>query len=507
MAAGKQYKNVYTILEKVKKGEIDSYYKNDAGLFGKINFYKKPDLIKPHMHYIDERRLENIMDAHLFDTNKIKEGYEKFTKSTGFKKLQDDQKPDFNAYVNKFKENYRNFPKHMPRDIFKMYYNQIDKLDFEERDEKNYTKYKFLERANNPVGKIMSEHSSLKSAIYARNIMSYFINRLTVMDYVDAQKSEDIKNGLDGQSEFDNDSVDKSLDKMLDNKEAKDQLDKAMQDAQDLCKEMDQNIDNETQEKMFDAANRDGGSEAGKLSPDYIRKIAAKLENITFSMGAFKEKIKKLLDKSTSYFSANTKTIHEDIFNSDNIAGLDEYEMLHPKLRKIFMEDVTIKDTKSVGKIDVYIDISGSMSSSCSKDNEETRHISKIDFAKSLTAKLKQMDMLNNVYLFNNRVHECKNTIIAIAMIDTDGGTDIDKAVRKIEQNNVNALVITDAEDHCSIYSDKAFFIGVEGARFHGFSNTAIEKYSNRGQVVVFDGKTIMKVDSKGYIVTDKKKK
>jgi hypothetical protein len=224
-------------------------------------------------------------------------------------------------------------------------------------------------------------------------------------------------------------------------------------------------------------------------------------------MGAFKEKIKKLLDKSTSYFSSNTKTIHEDIFNSDNIAGLDEYEMLHPKLRKIFMEDVTIKDTKSVGKIDVYIDISGSMSSSCSKDNEETRHISKIDFAKSLTAKLKQMDMLNNVYLFNNRVHECKNTIIAIAMIDTEGGTDIDKAVRKIEQNNVNALVITDAEDHCSIYSDKAFFIGVEGARFNGFSDTAIEKYSNRGQVVVFDGKTIMKVDSKGYIVTDKKKK
>ena len=49
--AGKNYKNVYTILEKVKKGEIKSYYKNDeGGLFGKLNFYKKEDLIKPHMH-------------------------------------------------------------------------------------------------------------------------------------------------------------------------------------------------------------------------------------------------------------------------------------------------------------------------------------------------------------------------------------------------------------------------------------------------------------------------
>jgi hypothetical protein len=33
---GKQYKNVYTILEKVKKGEIQSqsYYKDKEGLFG-----------------------------------------------------------------------------------------------------------------------------------------------------------------------------------------------------------------------------------------------------------------------------------------------------------------------------------------------------------------------------------------------------------------------------------------------------------------------------------------
>ena len=37
MSKNKQYKNVYTILEKAKKGELDSYYKGD-GLFGKIDF-------------------------------------------------------------------------------------------------------------------------------------------------------------------------------------------------------------------------------------------------------------------------------------------------------------------------------------------------------------------------------------------------------------------------------------------------------------------------------------
>ena len=44
MVSTKSYKNVYTILEKVKKGEIKSYYKDDEGLFGKINFYKEDNI-------------------------------------------------------------------------------------------------------------------------------------------------------------------------------------------------------------------------------------------------------------------------------------------------------------------------------------------------------------------------------------------------------------------------------------------------------------------------------
>ena len=37
MASPKSYKNVYTILEKVKKGEIETHYKEKDGLFGFIN--------------------------------------------------------------------------------------------------------------------------------------------------------------------------------------------------------------------------------------------------------------------------------------------------------------------------------------------------------------------------------------------------------------------------------------------------------------------------------------
>lgn len=500
--AGKSYKNVYTILEKVKKGEIETHYKDKEGLFGKINFYKKPDLVKPYLHYIDEWRLESIMDTHMRDSKTVNEAFTKFSKTTDFKKIDPNQQPNSSAFYTKFQENYKKFPKHMAKDIFKMFYNPIEKLDFEERDEKNHTKFKFLERANNPVGKIMSESSNLKSAIYARNIMAYFVARMTMMEFTDPQAAQDIKDGLNGNSDFDNSGVDQAMQDMMDSKQGKNMLEDAMEKAQELCKQMDDAMDEDVQEQMFESANK-GGDEgmAGKLSPDFMRQIAARLENISLSMGSLKEKIKKLLDKSVSYFSANEKTEYEDLFNSDNIAGLEDYELLHPKLRKIFAEDLQVKTTKKVGKIDLYIDVSGSMSSNCGIRNTKGEEVSKIDFCKAFAAKLKSMDMLNDVYAFDNRVKKKKNDLISISMMDCGGGTTIDAAVQSIVKNGVNALVITDAEDDCSIYSEKAFFIGVQGSRFSYFNDDVIKQYSDKGQVVVFNGQSIDKVDDKGNVV------
>jgi hypothetical protein len=497
----KQYKNVYTILEKVKKGEIQSHYKNEGGLFGKINFYKKPDLIKPHMHWLDEERIDSIMDYYFSDHKNIEDSYNKFAKSTGFAKMADDKKPDFGSFVKKVKENYRKFPKHIQKDIFKMFYHRMENLDFEERNDTNHGKFRFLEKANNPVAKIMSEGSNLKSAIFARNIMGAYMTRLTTMDYLDADASEKIKNGMNGQSEFDSDGFDDAMKDMMDSQQGKSAMDDAIKKATDLCNQMDNVMDQEVQERMFDQVNEAAGSQAGQLSPDYIKHVAQSLENISLSMGSLKEKLKKLLDKSASYFSSKKKVIHEDLFNSDNISGLEEFEFLHPKLRKLFAEDIMVKDTKSVGKIDVYIDISGSMSDSCGVTNKDGNRISRLDFCKSMVAKLAEMDMLNDVYVFNNNVKKYKKDPISIAILDTSGGTTINKAVESIKNNGVNAIVLTDAEDSCNIYSEKAFFIGLQGARFSHFRNETISEYSKNDQVIIFDGSTIKKVDENGNVM------
>jgi hypothetical protein len=497
MASPKQYKNVYTILEKVKKGEIQSYYNDDDdGLFGKINFYKKADLIKPYLHYIDERRVDTIVDTYINNPEHITDAYRKLVAGS---KIPDDQKPDFDAFVGKVKENYRKFPKHMSKDVHKLFYHKMEKLEFEDRDDSNYTKFKLLEKANNPVAKIMAEGSNLKSTIFARNIMAYFAIRSAMMEYIDPQANEDFMNAMNGQG--DSDAADKAMDKMFNDRGSKNMFDQAIKDATDTCKDMDQAIDKDTQEKMFENVNKDGGRQAGNLSPDYIRKVVQELSKLNLSMGSLKDKIKRLMDKSVSYFSAKKETIYEDLFNSDNLAGLSDYIELHPKLRKIFVEDVLVKDEKSIGKIDIYIDISGSMSDDCGVKDANGGRINKLDFCKAFTVKLGEMGLLNDVYLFNNHVSKFKNDPISLAMLDTSGGTTTDNAVRSIDRVGANALVITDAEDRCSIYSDKAFFIGVKGANFRHFNNEVIRQYSENGQVVVFDGSRIYNVSEKGDMI------
>jgi hypothetical protein len=499
-AKSKQYKNVYTILEKVKKGEIQSHYKaDDGGLFGKLNFYKKADLIKPYIHYIDETKISSIVNKEIYSMESIKEYYNRFARSTAFDKLDQDKKPDMNAFHTKLQQNYRKFPEHMKYDIHKMYYNKIDKLEFEERTDKNNTRYKFLEKANNPIGKIMSEGSNLKSAIFTKQMMLYYMMQMTMMEYIDPEAHQQMQNGLGGgdDNQFNQDDIDKAMDKMLNNQLSKNMLDKAMKDAQDTCNMMDQHVDKETQEKLFEDSYKGGNGQPAKLSPDYFRKVAERLERINISMGSLKEKLQKLLDKSAAYFSARKETIYDDLLNSQDVSGLEDYVLLHPKLRAIFLEDIQIKDHKYVGKIDVYIDVSGSMSSSCGVVNTEDRYISKIDFAKSMVAKLKQLDMLNDVYLFDTRVKKYRNDLISISMIDCGGGTTIDNAIRNIELIGNNALVITDAEDHCSLYSEKAFFIGVEGARFNSFD----DKYLDKGQCIIFNGSRIYQVGLDGKAI------
>ena len=343
----------------------------------------------------------------------------------------------------------------------------------------------------------MTEQSNLKSSIFTRNIVEYFVNQLAMLQYTDPQEAQELQDALNGNNDGD---MSDQMKKMMGNAASQRALDKAMNDAMDSCKALDDSVPQDIQEEMFENASKD--INAGKnFTPDYLNEMAAELRKMSMSMKSLKEKIKNLMNKSKNYFSAKKETIQEDLFNSDNIAGLDDYVFLHPKLRKVMIEDIVIKDTKAIGKVNLYIDVSGSMSDSCGLNTEEGGRITKLDFSKSFAFKMEEMGMLEKVYLFNNGVKETKKDVFSILRISPNGGTDIDAVIRHIRKTDSNAIIITDAEDTCREHTDKAFFIGVNGARFDSFDSSTLKDYLQRDQIIIFDGSRIKKVDHRGKVI------
>lgn len=500
MSNKKQYKNVYTILEKVKKGEIQSYYKNSDGLFGKVNFYKKKDLVKPHLHYLDERNLHHIISSYISmdNTNTIN----KLINNTLALSKNPTIQSNRGDFIKKVIQSYSKFPEHIEKDVFKMFYNKIDNIEFEDRTDKNKLQYKFLEKANNPVAKIMTEGGSLKSSIFTKEIMMQYAIRMALLSYEDPEKHENMQNQMNGEGGNSPDASD-IFDNLMNNKNAQNDFERAMHNATETCKSLDDILSEDLQEKLFDKATKPGKDHlsAGKISPDYLRTVSSNITSVKMSMSSIKNILKKLLDRSISQFSAKPLPIYEDLFNSDNIANLDDYISLHPKLRKFMAEDVLIKDNKYCGKLNLYIDISGSMSDPSGIKSTNGR-LSKIEFAKAFAAQMLNLEMLDKIYLFNNNVIPIKTSIIDIAMIDSEGGTTIDKTVNHVKNvTNANSIIITDAEDHCTIYDDKVFFIGIKGAKFHYFSSDILNQYVDNEQIVVFDGNTISKVNNKGHVI------
>lgn len=487
--AKKDYKNVYTILEKVKKGEIKTHYKKDSdGLFGKVNFYRRPDIIKPYLHYMDEDNVKGIVASSFTqDSNGAMNPY---LQKEVDKYKNPNEKTEF---LKKLTENYRKLPKHLIYDIYKMYYSKMDKLKFEDRSETNNGKYRLLERSNNPIGKIMSENAELKSSIFTQSAILNYLIQLTKLELKDPEAKEELDKCMNGESDKSQKEQDKLLDKFMNSTDSKKSLDEAMKHAEETCKMIDENIPEDIQKEMFE--NGDSDKSASKIGPQYLKEISDNLRAMKFSMRGLKERLQKVMNKATSYFSAKKINKYEDLFNADDVSGLEDHILLHPKLRKIFAEDIQVKDTKPVGKLSVYVDISGSMSGN-SGSKIDGVHVSCLDFSKALIAKLKDMDMLEELYLFNNYIREHKTDIVSIARIPCDGGTDIEKVVRDIIVKDKNSVVITDAGDSCDLYSEKAFFIGVSGSNFRGFRQ--LQKYREGKQIIIFDGENVYDVNDKG---------
>lgn len=505
-----------TIFDKIKRGVIET---SNERVFNRIDYYKRPELIKPYLHYIDNNRLQDNIEKHMGNHNNLSQT---ITKHFGRnKKIDKDQ-----MFKDAIEFYHDDFPAEVAADIFNMYQKDPSKLDYADRDETNKFRYKILDNVIDPVGRVITKDSNVKSMIMTKNMVEYFSLLMAYQKQVDQEAYEDMKNQMNGGGDGQGDQEADGQDQDADGQESKqggggqagktgsgqqkqkspeEILEKLMQDKSmqalqeelvDNAKKQIQGIGEVVSDEELEEAWATGGGDA-TFSKEEIQQVQKEYEKMTMNMGSVQGAIKKLLDKTSNYFTGKEIVEYNSIFDSDSLEGLQDYELLHPKLRKLMIDDITVKNSYREGKIDLYMDISGSMDESFSYNGT---YITKLDFAKAFAIQMIKMGIVNKLYTFNTRIHPLKASLYSILLVTDAGGTQINTVVEEIERNKQNAIILTDAEDHCSAYSDYAFFIGVEGCRFNYFNEEVIRHYSENNQVVKFDGTGIHKIYGNGTV-------
>jgi hypothetical protein len=278
----------------------------------------------------------------------------------------------------------------------------------------------------------------------------------------------------------------KDMVNMLNSKQSQKELDQAFKEAeQKLDKLRDIGVNLEDDEEMPEEERREIVQNLNNL--DSIR---ASLSRLNTSKEKIMKAVQKILNGTTNYFSPRCITTDVELFEADQVLDINGIELLHPFFRKSRLLDLSITERKYIGKFDLYVDCSGSMSSGCGGD---LGYVPRIDLAKSLAMQMKQLGILGDLYEFEDKPKKILNTDMSILMMAARGGTNIETVMRNVLKTGNNSVILSDGESHVETYSHKALFIGV-GTDFHYFKSYegTGKKFVEQKQCIHYDGKNFV---------------
>ena len=388
-------------------------------------------------------------------------------------------------------------------DVYSIYVNN----DIKRRpaNEDNTIRHKVLDKVYDSLTKIVTVDSPLFTQILTRELaMALQIVDDEVKEKQQEQKGEgdgdgdgesqglETPTGGDGEGEGeDNDgdsgkgaskdsgssnrkSIEDIVDKALDN--AKDNIDKAKAKADEKIKDLEDQLGKEA---MKDLMNAD---------PEFLEKmdeLKHKLKAVSINKDSIKKVMEKILNESQNYFSTKFKRVEESLFDCEECEDLFGLEFLHPVFKNAEIMSVGNETRIYKGKMDLYLDCSGSMDS---QENFEGTNIRMIDLAKGIAMVLFRMGMIENLYFFDGGLYEIKNVNeITILSFSKSGGTNFNNVVNKIKENGNNSVIITDGFDGCQEYSKQAFWIGIGGTTFDSYGDSAFNTYRSNRQCVAYD--------------------
>ena len=295
-------------------------------------------------------------------------------------------------------------------------------------------------------------------------------------DGEEGESNEPDKGAGDSSGTSNRKTVEDMVDKALDH--AEDAIEKAKESADDKIKNLEDQLGKEA---MKDLMNNE---------PEFLEKMDVlkdRLKAVSINKESIKKVMEKILDESMNYFSTKFKRVEESLFDCEECEDLFGLEFLHPVFKNAEIMSVGNETRIYKGKMDLYLDCSGSMSS---KERFEGVNIQMIDLAKGIAMVLYRMGMIDNLYFFDNSLYKIDNVNeMTILSFSKSGGTNFNKVVEMINMNGNNAVVITDGFDSCETYSKQAFWIGIGGTTFNSYGDE-FNTYKGNRQCVAYNSGT-----------------
>jgi hypothetical protein len=475
-----------------------------SDFFGFSRSLVRKEVIKPYMNPIDSHLL------HTRVTPKIIDEVVKYAKTKG--KEVNTQKLE------------RFLSKHLLSDIFGLYYNE--RLELEKKRDTNKVKYKIVENINDYLSKIITNNSAISSYVFTEEIGTYlgkvFTTELTEQQQDQLNQELDNTNGGEegeegegqgegeGPGKHSNDkrptgsggsgsSKGPATEKIIEHglEKTKQEFEKHLKKAQDKLKDLSNNTDLIDNPKNKDTVNHQMIEDV-KNATDNMPKIKSEVEMLSVNKRQLEKAVEKILDKSTGHFSSKYKSIDEDLLNSEDGMDIDGLEFIHPIFQRTLIPELTTSERLYYGKFDLYIDHSGSMSSSC-RLNTSHGAVSRTLLAKAIALRMKRMGILNDLYLFDSDITQLKNTELNIMLIGSGGGTHIERVLEHVRKTGRNSVVLTDGDDYINTYLHNAYFVGVSVGTFHNFVSEGGKKYLEYKQCCIFDGNQVMLPSEKDW--------
>lgn len=369
-------------------------------------------------------------------------------------------------------------PDHLIHDIFLLHYLPDDIITL--HSARNPKKYEIIRQIYNSLIKIITEKQTINSYYITEIICEYIFSLYANEDGKTCKALNEVLSGtdFDSLSQEEQKKVDDFINKLGKAKVTKIQGRDSEHQSHTLEQMMNMAAEKaETTNKAY--------TELGIKSPslsDYDMshfnfenfEVVKKLTSgMILSRDSISQMFNTILNKfknefSTTYDLKLTELV-EDFDEFVDIMDLEYFS--NSTLKNLFLDEIMVTTKKPRGKVDLYIDASGSMGSS----NEPN---SRLVLAKGVAVKFLKYKLVRNVYFFSDTVSKAYNNhnLYEILTYDNGGGTSFNKVLKQIKEENKHSIIITDGEDYANQFDSKAHWIGVGEADFTTFDRNAESK-------------------------------